>query len=52
MLSENSFNFRAEWNVVSLNPCFNGICSLRAEMLVGIIDELYVLILVLMEYAL
>ena len=35
---------------VSLNPCFDGICSMRSTKKT-VIAALYVLILVLMEYA-
>ena len=36
----------------SLNPCFNGICSLRTALWMTWIPVMSVLILVLMEYAL
>ena len=37
---------------MSLNPCFNGICSLSGVIIVTTLDLGIVLILVLMEYAL
>ena len=36
----------------SLNPCSNGICSLTDDEKEELYDEIVVLILVLMEYAL
>ena len=41
-----------DWLPTSLNPCFNGICSLSFDNLEKVRKFLYVLILVLMEYAL
>ena len=41
-----------QWHSLSLNPCFNGICSMREKSGYGESRSVWVLILVLMEYAL
>ena len=38
--------------LAGLNPCFSGICSLRRKLIKKIEENPFVLILVLVEYAL
>ncbi len=51
MLNEINLKNKNSHEVTRLNPCFNGICSMRIRDEKGNEEIGYVLILVLMEYA-
>ena len=52
MLSDCWYSKRYDWHIDSLNPCSNGICSLTNVKVLADSIRGWVLILVLMEYAL